>query len=127
MTNPDEVDAAVEAAGEFGGANAMVNDAGVFRQHDTLDVTEAAFDRITAVNVKGAFFGAQAAARRMVDGDGGSVVNLSSVAGLRGTGTYVPYCASKGAVRPTTDALADEFGPEGVRVTPSTPASSRPG
>ena len=69
------------------------------------------------VNVRGVFFGTQYAARRMIeDGRGGSVINLSSVAGLEGSANYVTYCTSKGAVRLLTYATAAELGPEGVRV-----------
>jgi NAD(P)-dependent dehydrogenase (short-subunit alcohol dehydrogenase family) len=68
------------------------------------------------VNVKGTFFGAQAAAERMVERGGGAIINLSSVAGLEGSAGYATYCASKGAVRLLTYSLAAELGPEGVRV-----------
>jgi NAD(P)-dependent dehydrogenase (short-subunit alcohol dehydrogenase family) len=111
-----DVEAAVEAAEAMGGIDVMVNNAGVFREEDFLEVSEAEFQRLVDVNVKGTFFGAQAAARRMVEGEGGSIVNLSSVTGLRGTGSYVTYCTTKGAVRLMTYALADGLGPEGIRV-----------
>jgi NAD(P)-dependent dehydrogenase (short-subunit alcohol dehydrogenase family) len=95
----------------------MVNNAGVFSGGDFLDATEADFSRLMDVNVKGTFFGAQAAAERMVEGgDGGAIVNLSSVAGLEGSAGFATYCASKGAVRLLTYSLAAELGPEGVRV-----------
>lgn len=106
---------AVEAAEEFGGVDIMVNNAGVFRQESFLDVTEEAFDRLMAVNLKGTFFGAQVAAERMLAGDGGAIVNLSSLAGLRGSAGFATYATSKGAVRLLTYALADELGPD-VRV-----------
>lgn len=108
--------AAMDAADEFGGVSVMVNNAGIFRGADFLDVSEADYDRLMDVNVKGTFFGAQAAARRMVENGGGSIVNLSSVAGITGSGEYATYCTSKGAVRLLTYALADALGPRGVRV-----------
>jgi len=52
----------------------------------------------------------------MVDGEGGAIVNVSSVAGLEGSGDFVTYCTSKGAVRLLTYAAADALGPEGIRV-----------
>lgn len=112
VTDPGALDSAVAAADAFGGVDVMVNNAGVFVLADFLDTTEAEFDRAIDVNAKGAFFGAQAAARRM---ETGSIVNLSSTAGLYGVGDYVAYCASKGAVRLMTYAMADALGPD-VRV-----------
>jgi NAD(P)-dependent dehydrogenase (short-subunit alcohol dehydrogenase family) len=67
------------------------------------------------VNVKGVFFGCQAAARHM-RGRGGSIVNLSSIGGIRGSGMFPTYCASKGAVRLLTYSLGDLLGPYGIRV-----------
>jgi len=116
VTSVSALEAAVAAADEFGGVTVMVNNAGIFRSESFLEVTEADYRTLMDVNVKGVFFGAQAAAKRMVEGDGGAIINMSSVAGLRGTGNYTTYCTSKGAVRLLTYALADELGPEGVRV-----------
>jgi NAD(P)-dependent dehydrogenase (short-subunit alcohol dehydrogenase family) len=111
-----DVETAVAAADEFGGVDVMVNNAGIFRGEDFLSVSEEEFDRLMDINVKGVFFGTQVAAERMLDGDGGSIVNLSSVAGLEGSGDFVSYCTSKGAVRLMTYATADALGPEGIRV-----------
>lgn len=117
VTDLETLETAVEAADEFGGVDVMVNNAGVFRSETFLEVTPEAYERLMAVNVRGVFFGTQYAARRMVaDGRGGSVINLSSVAGLEGSARYVTYCTSKGAVRLLTYATAAELGPEGVRV-----------
>jgi NAD(P)-dependent dehydrogenase (short-subunit alcohol dehydrogenase family) len=116
VTDPAALTAAVEAADAFGGVDIMVNNAGVLVQRPFLETDEATVDRMLDVNVKGTFFGAQAAAERMVAGDGGTIINLSSVSGLEGAGGRVAYCASKGAVRLMTYALADALGPEGVRV-----------
>lgn len=114
VTDRGDLVAAVEAADELGGVDVMVNNAGVFRDESFLEVTEAEFDRLMDVNLKGTFFGAQVAAERMVEA-GGVVINLSSIAGLRGSGGFATYAASKGAVRLLTYALADELGPE-IRV-----------
>lgn len=116
VTNIADLEAAVEAAEAFGGIDVMVNNAGVFRQQDFLTVTEAEYAFIIDINVKGVYFGAQAAAKRMVARGRGSIINLSSVAGLQGTAGFVTYCTSKGAVRLMTYALADELGPRGIRV-----------
>jgi NAD(P)-dependent dehydrogenase (short-subunit alcohol dehydrogenase family) len=117
VTEEADVEAAMDAAENLGGVSILVNNAGLFRRESFLDVTREEFDRLLEVNVTGAFFVAQAAAQRMVDADReGAIVNLSSIAGIRGTAGYASYCASKGAVRSLTYALADELGPEGIRV-----------
>lgn len=111
-----DLEGVVEAAEEFGGVDVMVNNAGIFRGQDFLKVTEDEFDRMLAVNVKGVYFGSQAAARRMVEKGGGSIINLSSVAGLVGAGEQSVYSTTKGAVRLMTYSLAGALGPQGVRV-----------
>lgn len=112
VTSLADLDAAIEAAEAFGGVDVMVNNAGVFREQDFLTVTEIEYTFMMDVNVKGVYFGAQAAAKRMVP----RITNLSSLAGLQGAGGFVAYCASKGAVRLMTYALAQELGEHGVRV-----------
>lgn len=117
VTDTDSLAAAVEAADTFGGVDIMVNNAGIFRRKEFIDVTEEDYEQLMNVNVKGMFFGAQAAAKKMLEaGDGGSIINMSSTAGLRGTAGFSVYHTSKGAVRLLTYSLADELGPEGIRV-----------
>ena len=116
VTNVDDLESAVEAAEEFGGVTVMVNNAGIFHGEEFLEVDEDGFGRMMDINVKGVFFGAQAAAKRMVEADGGSIINLSSVAGLEGSGEFVTYCGTKGAVRLFTYSMAAKLGPDGVRV-----------
>lgn len=116
VTSKDDITEAMDTAEDFGGVDVMVNNAGIFRGESFLSVSEDEFDHLMDINVKGVFFGTQAAAERMVDDDGGSIINLSSVAGLNGTGEFVTYCTSKGAVRLMTYATADALGPHGVRV-----------
>ncbi len=117
VTAPDDVRRAVAAADPFGGVDLMVNVAGIFRAEDFLSVSEDAYDRMMDVNVKGTFFGAQAAANAMVRrGGGGWIVNISSIAGLNGCARFASYTAAKGAVRLLSYSLADELGPHGIRV-----------
>jgi len=115
-SDPDDLDAAVAAADEFGGVDVMVNNAGVIEKRDFLDVTYEQYREIMDVNAAGVFFGAQAAARRMVESDGGRIINMSSIAGIRGRERQITYCASKGAVRLMTYAMADELREDGIRV-----------
>lgn len=116
VTNVEDIEAAMEAAETLGGVDVIVNNAGVGPATPALEVTEEEFERTMAINAKGTFFGTQRAARRMVDDAGGSIINLSSEAGIVGVGAFVPYCASKSAVRVMSYAFADALGPEGIRV-----------
>lgn len=116
ISDPADCRAAVAAADEFGGIDVMVNNAGIIRERSFLEVTEEEFDQVMDVNLKGVFFGAQAAAAEMVERGEGCIINLSSVAGIRGAANNATYCASKGGVRLLTYSLAAELGPEGVRV-----------
>ncbi|WP_135827565.1 SDR family oxidoreductase [Halorussus halobius] len=116
VTNLDQLEAAVDAADEFGGIDVMVNNAGIFREQEFTEVSEDAFDQMMDINVKGVYFGAQYAARKLVENGGGNIINMSSVAGLEGSAGFATYSTTKGAVRLLTYALAAELGPEGVRV-----------
>jgi NAD(P)-dependent dehydrogenase (short-subunit alcohol dehydrogenase family) len=80
-----------------------------------LEVTPEDYDSVMDVNVKGAFFAAQRAAERMLADDGGVIINMSSIAGLRGGAERGVYNASKGAIQLLTYSLAAELGPA-VRV-----------
>ncbi len=112
VTQKDDLVAAAEAAERVGGVDVLVNNAGIFRIEDFAEVTEDEFDHLIDINVKGTFFGCQVAADYM---DEGSIINLSSIAGMRGSADSVTYCTSKGAVRLMTYALASNLGPD-IRV-----------
>jgi NAD(P)-dependent dehydrogenase (short-subunit alcohol dehydrogenase family) len=117
VTSTTDLEATVEAADAFGGVDILVNNAGILSKQSVLEASEAEFEQMMSVNVKSVYFGTQAAARSMVArGAGGSIINMSSIAGMRGTGGYAAYCTTKGAVRHMTYALADELGPNGIRV-----------
>jgi len=125
VTDPVDLEAAMDAADEFGGVEVMVNNAGVYRLEEFLSVTEDDFDWMTGVNQKGVFFGAQAAAERMIDaGTGGCIVNMSSIAGIQGFPTSSLYCMTKGGVRLLTYSLAAELGSEGIRVNAIHPGAT---
>jgi NAD(P)-dependent dehydrogenase (short-subunit alcohol dehydrogenase family) len=114
VRDPDALERAIAAADDWGGVDVMVNNAGVFLDRLFRETSEAAFDRVMRTNVKGAFFGAQAAAERMAPAGRESIVSVSSTAGLYGVCEYVTYSASKGASRLLTSAIADALGPHGV-------------
>lgn len=102
--------AAVDA--HFGRIDALVNNAARFTRIPALDVTEADWDFVHSVNLKATFFCCQQAARRMIAGDGGRIVNLSSLGGLRPWSQHAHYCASKAGVIMLTRALAKAFAPK---------------
>lgn len=105
------------AAARFGGLQIMVNNAGISGTPKQTDqVTEAEWDRVQAVNVKGVFFGTKHAIPHLRMAGGGAIINLSSIAGLIGVGGIAPYHASKGAVRLMTKNDAITYAPEGIRV-----------
>ena len=109
------VAAAVEA---FDALHILVNNAGAthFIPHDRLDdVTEEAWEDTFRVNVKGTFYCTRAAVPHMRTAGSGAVVNVASVAGIRGVGSSIPYAASKAAIITMTKSLARVLGPE-IRV-----------
>ncbi|MEQ1947831.1 MAG: SDR family oxidoreductase [Bryobacteraceae bacterium] len=96
----------------FGRIDGLVNNAARFTRIDPLKVTESDWDYIHDVNLKATFFCCQQAARRMMAGEGGHIVNMSSLGGLRPWAHHVHYCASKAGVIMLTRALAKAFAPK---------------
>ena len=112
---------AAVAAG-LGPINVLVNNAGVFPRVKFLDMTERDWDFVLDVNLKGACFCAQEAARAMVqDGRTGAIVNLTSGAAFRGSPNGVHYCASKGGLLSLTRQMALELAPHRIRVNAIAP------
>ena len=107
-----------EIASSFGRLDVVVNNAATtnFIDHSDLEaLTDAMWDRMLAVNLKGAFFVTRAAATLLADGEGGAVVNISSVAGITGRGSSIAYCATKAGLNTMTKSLARVMAPQ-VRV-----------
>jgi NAD(P)-dependent dehydrogenase (short-subunit alcohol dehydrogenase family) len=115
-TRAADLAAAVSLAEDWGGLTVMVNNAGILMKEPILTATEAVFDRMIDVNLRSVFLGSQAAARVMVPRGRGVILNMGSIAGMRGTGGFAHYNMTKGAVRLLSYALADELGPQGIRV-----------
>jgi glucose 1-dehydrogenase len=113
-----QVDAAVEATvNEFGRVDVLVANAGIVHAAEFLDLQEADFDRVLAVNLKGVFLAGQAAARQMVkQGGGGSIINMSSVNAVLAIPNQVPYVVSKGAINQLTKVMSLALAPHRIRV-----------
>jgi NAD(P)-dependent dehydrogenase (short-subunit alcohol dehydrogenase family) len=115
--------AAIEAAGPF---DILFNNAGVALPKPMLDTSPADFDRIMDVNLRGAYFIAQAVARGMIRaGRGGSIIHTSSQMGHVGGIDRTVYAASKHAIEGLTKSMAIELGPHGIRVNSIAPTFVR--
>ena len=112
----------------FGDIDILVNNAGIVHGADFLDLREEDFDRVLAVNLKGAFLAGQAAAKFMVDkvkggGAPGAIVNMSSINAVFAIANQVPYSVSKGGVNQLTKVMALALAPWGIRVNAIGPGS----
>jgi len=112
-----------ETVETFGSLDVMVNNAGVFPGSQPIEtVSEDEYDRLLAINLKGVYFGCTLAAEVMREqDDGGSIINLSSIAGVVAFDDSAAYCASKGGVTNLTRELAVELGNDGIRVNAINP------
>jgi hypothetical protein len=106
---------------EFGRIDVLVNNAGVSLPALFTETSEADYDRLFDVNMKGMFFLTQAAAKEMIAAGGGSIVNISSIWGITGAAGEAAYSASKAAVIGFTKALAWELAPSHIRVNAVAP------
>lgn len=116
VSDKSAIERAVDAAAETGGIDIMVNNAGILQRKSFFEITEDDYDGVMNVNLRGLFFGAQIAAKRMRESNGGVILNIASDAAIKGYGNRTTYCASKGAVRTLTYAIAEAVGPHGIRV-----------
>ncbi len=105
-----------QAAADMGRLDVMVNNAGIRVRRPSLEVTEAEWDEVLGVNLKGLFFCAQAAARYMLAQGSGRIINVASQLGITAMPERAAYCASKGGVVNLTRALALEWCNHGVTV-----------
>jgi meso-butanediol dehydrogenase/(S,S)-butanediol dehydrogenase/diacetyl reductase len=116
VAHPDDV---ARAFGELddllGGLDVLINNAGISLRHRFIDITPQEWREVIDVNLNGVFFVAQGAARRMLAGKGGVIVNMGSTNGLLGYPYYADYNASKAGVIELTRSMALELAPQ-VRV-----------
>ena len=108
----------------FGRVDILVNSAGIFEPTPVGETSEAEYDRLMDINVKGTFFAINEVAPLMRAQGGGKIVNLASVTGVMGFKTFSVYCASKAAINALTRALALELGPHDIAVNAILPGNT---
>lgn len=113
------------ASSAHGAIDVLINNAGYEQVCPSLDIDEVLWDKINNVNLKGAFFCAQEAARSMVTQGSGSIINVCSLTSFVGVPTAVPYGSSKSGLLGMTRALATEWAPKGIRVNGIAPGYFR--
>jgi cyclopentanol dehydrogenase len=117
VTRAEDWRAAVETCErEFGGLDILVNNAGILNIKGVSDTNEEEWDAVINVNQKGVWLGTKIAVPAMKKRGGGSIINISSIYGLIGSGGSAAYHASKGAVRILTKTAAVEYAPDNIRV-----------
>ena len=99
----------------FGKLDILVNNAGIYKWAQVEETTSELWDQTMDINAKGVFLGTKHAIPAMRNSGGGSIVNISSVAGLIGSANAAAYCASKGAVRLLTKSTAIQYAKDGIR------------
>jgi len=117
VTREEEWEKAVAATvAKFGKLTTLVNNAGIFRMEPLEETTLEMWNKEIAVNQTGVFLGMKAAVPAIKKAGGGSIVNISSIAGLIGVGAATAYQATKGAVRILTKTVAIQYAKDGIRV-----------
>ncbi len=106
----------------FKGIDILVNNAGVTKQMAIESETEAGWDKILDVNLKGVFLCSQAAGRHMIERKSGKIINIASIAGQRGVPGLVAYCASKGGLLQLTRAWAAEWARYNININSVSPS-----
>lgn len=124
VTAPDSWASAVAlTTSTFGGLDVLVNNAGVYRLKRIEDETVDGIDQVLAVNLRGSFLGIQAVVPALRERGGGSIVNISSLAGVRSYSAHAAYSMSKWAIRGLTRTAAIEFAPSRIRVNAVVPGN----
>jgi 3alpha(or 20beta)-hydroxysteroid dehydrogenase len=116
VTKAEDWAQAVALAESLGGLHGMINNAGIYVPRSLMETDAELFERHMRVNQLGCFLGMQAVVPAMERAGGGSIVNISSTAGLRGSPGAIAYSATKWALRGMTKAAAVDLAPRGIRV-----------
>ena len=109
------LEAVAQAVARYGKLDILINNAGIFPMEKVEETTEESWDMVMDVNAKGVFLGIKSVIPAMRAAGGGSIINLSSIAGLVGSTYSASYNASKGAVRLLTKSTAIQYAREGIR------------
>ncbi|MWV44087.1 glucose 1-dehydrogenase [Paenibacillus sp. HJL G12] len=104
-----------ETVKKWGKVDVLVNNAGISLAKKLVDTTAQDWDKVMSINLTGGFFGLKHVIPVMQKNGGGSIINISSIAGLTGSNGAGPYTASKGAVRMLTKAVAIDYGQDNIR------------
>jgi glucose 1-dehydrogenase len=125
ISKPDDLHRMIQTAIDtYGRLDVLVNNAGIETRQSLLDSTEADYDKVMAVNMKSAFFASQAAAKRFIEqGDGGLILNISSVHEDWPMPGNIAYCVSKGGMRMLTRTAGVELGQHGIRMVNVAPGA----
>ena len=122
VAEPDQVDQSVNrVVEEFGRIDVLVNNAGIAEFKPMLETTYEEWSRILAVNLNGPFICSQACAPIMLKNEGGSIINIASISGLRASTLRIAYGTSKAALMHLTKQQAAELGNKGIRVNAIAP------
>ena len=116
VTQERDWETAVNAARKLGGLHGLVNNAGIYQPRTLMETDSELFERHTRVNQLGCLLGMKAVVLLMEQSGGGSIANISSVAGLRGSPGAIAYSATKWALRGMTKAAAIDLAPRKIRV-----------
>ena len=116
VTQERDWETAVNAAHKLGGLHGLVNNAGIYQPRTLMETDSELFERHTRVNQLGCLLGMKAVVLLMEQSGGGSIANISSVAGLRGSPGAIAYSATKWALRGMTKAAAIDLAPRKIRV-----------
>jgi 3alpha(or 20beta)-hydroxysteroid dehydrogenase len=116
VANETDWHTAIAAAERLGGLHGLINNAGIYQPHRLLDTDTELFERHLRINQLGPFLGMKLTVPLMERSGGGAIVNISSVAGLRGSPGAFAYSATKWALRGMTKAAAVDLAPRGIRV-----------
>jgi NAD(P)-dependent dehydrogenase (short-subunit alcohol dehydrogenase family) len=108
---------------QSGGTGILVNNAAVYPARPFLEIPPTEYDNVQAVNQRGYWLCAQAAARQMAEAGGGAIINITSIVTHGGWPDLASYAATKGAAVALTRALARELGPSGIRVNAVSPGA----
>lgn len=123
VENVDDIQAVVDAVvARSGHIDILINNAGVLGEGAFLEITPDDYDHILGTNLRGAYFMAQRAAKAMIaNGNGGSIINITSIDATAADGPYSTYCASKAGLVNLTRCMAFELAPHGIRVNSVAP------